>query len=119
MAVVALKPAVVVVSDLEALQSPLRAALPKSTRFVWDAGEPYKVLTGAPSLNRLVGAAALAAILHPDKADGDPDAILRRLETMLFPIPPGLAAPGPAADPGLRFHEVRAMRFHASSPAIL
>ena len=52
------------------------------------------MLTGAPSLNRLVGAAALAAILHPDKADGDPDAI-RRLETMLFPIPPGLAAPAP------------------------
>ncbi len=68
-AVVALKPAVVVVSDLEALTSPLHAALPKGTRFVLDAGEPYKVLTGAPSLNRLVGAAALAAILHPGKVD--------------------------------------------------
>ncbi len=93
-AVVALKPAVVVVSDIEALKSPLRAALPKDTRFVLDAGEPYKVLTGAPSLNRLVGALALAAILHPGKAENDPDAI-RRLETSLFPIPPGLAVPAP------------------------
>ena len=93
-AVVALKPAVVVVSDLEALRSPLHEALPKGTRFVLDAGEPYKVLTGAPSLNRLVGASALAAILHPDKVDADPDAI-RRLETSLFPIPPGLAVPAP------------------------
>ncbi len=93
-AVVALKPAVVVVSDLEALRSPLHAALPKGTRFVLDAGEPYKVLTGAPSLNRLIGAVALAAILHPDKAASDPDTI-RRLETSLFPIPPGLAVPAP------------------------
>ena len=93
-AVVALKPAVVVVSDLEALRSPLHAALPKGTRFVLDAGEPYKVLTGAPSLNRLVGAVALAAILFPDKAPSDPDTI-RRLETTLFPIPPGLAEPAP------------------------
>ena len=79
-AVVALKPAVVVVSDLEALTSSLHDALPKGTRFVLDAGEPYKVLTGAPSLNRLVGAAALAAILHPDKVKSDADAI-RRFET--------------------------------------
>ena len=93
-AVVKLKPAVVVVSDVGALRSPLHAALPKGTRFVVDSGEPYKVLTGAPSLNRLVGAAALAAILHPDKASSDPDAI-RRLETALFPIPPGLAVPAP------------------------
>lgn len=93
-AVVALKPAVVVVSDIAALQSSLRAALPKGTVFVLDAGEPYKVLTGAPSINRLVGAAALAPILHPGKADGDPDAI-RRLETTLFPIPPGVAVPLP------------------------
>ena len=93
-AVVALKPAVVVVSDVGALHSPLRDALPKGTRFVLDAGEPYKVLTGPPSLNRLVGAAGLAAILHPDKANADPEK-LRRLETMLFPIPPGLAMPTP------------------------
>lgn len=92
--VAALKPAVVVVSDLGALHGPLRDALPKETRFVWDAGEPYKVLTAAPSLNRIVGAAALAALLHPEVAGADPDAI-RRLETTLFPIPPGLAVPAP------------------------
>ena len=93
-AVVALKPAVVVVSEAAALKSALHAALSKGTIFVLDSGEPYKVLTGAPSLNRLVGAAALAAILHPDKADRDPDAI-RRLETDLFAIPAGLALPAP------------------------
>lgn len=93
-AVVALKPAVVVVSEAAALKSALHAALPKGTTFVLDSGEPYKVLTGAPSLNRLVGAAALAAILHPDKADRDPDAI-HQLETDLFAIPAGLAVPPP------------------------
>ncbi len=93
-AVVALKPAVVVVSDVGALHGPLRDALPKGTRFVLDAGEPYKVLTGPPSLNRLVGAIGLAAILHSQEAKADPE-MVRRLETTLFPIPPGLAMPAP------------------------
>ncbi len=92
--VVALQPAVVVLSDRDALSSPLHAALPKGTRFVLDTGEPYKVLTGPPSINRLVGLAALAAILHPDVFTMVPDDIAR-IETTLFPIPPGLAEPAP------------------------
>lgn len=89
-----LKPAVVVFTDLEVLSSPLHAAMPKETKWVLDAGEPYKVLAGPPSVNRLIGAAALAAILHPDKAGADPDSI-RRIETALFPVPPGVSVPAP------------------------
>ncbi len=92
--VVALKPSVVVFAEQEALSSPLHAGLPKGTRFVLDAGEPYKVLTGPPSLNRLVGLAALAPILHPDKVKADPDAVLH-LATLLFPRPAGVAYPAP------------------------
>lgn len=92
--VVALKPDVVVVSEQEALSSALHDALPKGTRFVLDAGEPYKVLTGAPSLNRLVGLAAFAPILHPDVLKPD-DAFARGLEATLFPVPPGLTLPAP------------------------
>lgn len=92
--VVALKPAVVIVDDEGALHGTLRAALPKGTRFVLDAGEPYKVLTGAPSINRLAGVLALAAILHPDKVKPDPEAAAR-VEAGLFALPPGVADPSP------------------------
>ena len=91
--VVALKPDVVVVGDLAAISSPLRAALPKTTKWVLDAGVPYKVLTGPPSLNRLVGAAALAALLH--HTDGLDAEAIGRIETTLFPIPPGVSIPAP------------------------
>ncbi len=90
----ALKPAVVIVAETEALHGSLRAALPAGTRFVLDAGEPYKVLTGPPSVNRLAGVLALAVLLHPDKVQADPEA-LTRIETGLFPIPPGLSEPAP------------------------
>ena len=93
-AVVALKPKVVIFAEEEALSSPLRQALPKDTIIVLDAGEPYKVLTGPPSLNRLVGLAALPAILHPDKATADPDFVLH-VQATLFPPPPGVAFPAP------------------------
>jgi iron complex transport system substrate-binding protein len=92
--IVALQPAVVIFSDRDALSSPLHAALPKGTRFILDTGEPYKVLTGPPSINRLVGLAALAAILHPEKFAMVPDDVAR-VETTLFPIPAGLAEPAP------------------------
>lgn len=93
-AVLALRPAVAVFAEQEALSSPLRAALPKDTRVVLDAGEPYKTLTGPPSLNRLVGLAALPAILHPDKFNPDPG-FVRRVQASLFPIPADLAYPSP------------------------
>ena len=93
-AVVALKPKVVIFGEEEALSSPLRKALPAGTIVVLDAGEPYKALTGPPSLNRLVGLAALPAILHPDKIKADPEAAAR-IEAQLFPPPPGVALPDP------------------------
>lgn len=93
-AVVALKPKVVIFAEEEALSSPLRRALPADTTIVLDAGEPYKALTGPPSLNRLVGLAALPAILHPETAKADPDYVLH-VEAGLFPPPPGLALPSP------------------------
>lgn len=92
--VVALKPAVVVFGERDALSSPLRAALAKDTRVVLDAGEPYKALTGPPSVNRLVGLAALSAILHPDKVKADSGFALR-VETALFAVPPGVVYPDP------------------------
>ena len=92
--VVALKPRVVIFAEPDAFKSPLHAALPKGTTFVLDAGEPYKVLTGPPSLNRLVGLAALPAILHPGTIQADPAAVTR-IETMLFAIPSGTPVPDP------------------------
>ena len=93
-AVVALKPKVVIFGEEEALSSPLRQALPAGTIIVLDAGEPYKVLTGPPSLNRLVGLAALPSILHPDRVKADPD-VATHIEATLFPVPPGVALPAP------------------------
>ncbi len=93
-AAVALKPKVVIFGEEEALSSPLRKALPADTIIVLDAGEPYKAVTGPPSLNRLVGLAALPGILHPDKAKADPE-IAARVEADLFPPPPGVALPAP------------------------
>jgi iron complex transport system substrate-binding protein len=92
--VVALKPAVVIFGDIAALSSPLRAALPKETRVLVDSGEPYNVLTAAPSLNRLIALAALPAILHPDIVKPDPDFVLH-VQTTLFPPPAGIAVPAP------------------------
>jgi iron complex transport system substrate-binding protein len=91
--VVALKPSVVIFGSPEALSSPLHEALPKGTRFVVDTGEPYKVLLGPPSLNRLAGLAALAPILHPDRVK--PDDSARAIETDLFAIPAGVTVPAP------------------------
>ncbi len=92
--VVALKPAVVVFGQRDALKSKLHAALPPGTKFLLDAGEPYSVLTGPPSINRLVGLAALAVILHSDRFKMEPEDV-SRIETTLFPIPAGLAVPAP------------------------
>ena len=93
-AVVALKPKVVVFGEEEALSSPLRKALPAGTIVVLDAGEPYRALTGPPSLNRLVGLAALPTILHPDETKADPE-FAAHIEAELFPPPPGVALPAP------------------------
>lgn len=94
--VLALHPKVVIFEDREALSAPLGKALPPDVTVLLDNGVPYKALTGAPSLNRMVGLVALAAILHPDRFHMDPEDV-PRVETLLFPIPPGLAAPAPLA----------------------
>ena len=72
----------------------MRKALPADTKVVLDAGEPYGVLTGPPSVNRLVGLAALAPLLHPDKVQADADFLLH-VQAGLFPPPPGVAFPSP------------------------
>ena len=88
--VVALAPDVVVFEDQAALKSPLRAALPAKTRVYVDEAAPFGSLESPPSLNRLVGAAALAKILHPDRAPADPDYPAKIRETFFGPVPPGL-----------------------------
>ena len=92
--VVALKPSVVIFADRDALKSPLHDALPKETKFVLDTGEPYKALTGPPSINRLAGLAALALLLHPNKVTFKPNDAAR-IETELFPINLGFTLPAP------------------------
>lgn len=92
--VVALHPKVVVFGQEAALSSPLRKALPADTKVVLDAGEPYGALTGPPSVNRLVGLAALAPLLQPGKVP--PDAgFVTHVQTSLFPVPSGVAFPAP------------------------
>lgn len=94
-AVVALKPKVVIFGEEEALSSPLRKALPQGTIVVLDAGEPYKVVTGPPSLNRLVGLSALLGILHPNRTKGSTPEVAATIEADLFPPPAGIALPTP------------------------
>ena len=63
-----LGPKVVVVADPRAAapDSPLRKALPAGTRFFVDRGAPFPWIENPPSLNRLVGAFALAGLLYPE-----------------------------------------------------
>ena len=71
--VVALKPTVVILADpaAGAPDSALRKALPAGTRFLFDRGSPYPWMEKPPSINRLIGALALAERLYPDRAKGD------------------------------------------------
>jgi iron complex transport system substrate-binding protein len=88
--VVALAPDVVVFEAQAALKSPLRAALPAKTRVYVDEPAPFGSLESPPSLNRLVGALALAKILHPDRAPAAPDYPAKIRETFFGPAPAGL-----------------------------
>jgi iron complex transport system substrate-binding protein len=66
--VAALQPAVVILADPAAAEnSPLRSALPATTRFLVDPGLPISWIENPPSLNRFVGALWLASKLTPDK----------------------------------------------------
>ncbi|MBV8566646.1 MAG: ABC transporter substrate-binding protein [Methylobacteriaceae bacterium] len=71
--VVRLAPQVVVVADPAAAASgsPLRAALPRETRFLADRGAPFRWMEAPPSLNRLIGALWLASRLHPEHVTFD------------------------------------------------
>ena len=66
-----LSPKFVIVGEAAAIQpgSPLRQALPDGTRFVVDRGAPYGIIEKPPSLNRILGALAVAALIHPDRAE--------------------------------------------------
>lgn len=80
------KPEIVIVADpaAAATDGALRRALPLSTRFFIDRGAPFSWIENPPSLNRIIGAMALAGILHPKVA---PDAMeqSRRLAETLYP----------------------------------
>jgi iron complex transport system substrate-binding protein len=88
--VVALEPDVVVFEDPAALKSALRAALPAKTRVFVDQPAPFGTLESPPSLNRLIGAVALAAILHPDRMPADQAFLVDLQQNFFGPIPAGL-----------------------------
>ena len=79
------KPAFVIVADASAIapDSALRGALPASTRFFVDQGAPFSWIENPPSINRLIGALALAGALYPARA---PDAMnqARKLAATLY-----------------------------------
>ncbi|WP_158554685.1 ABC transporter substrate-binding protein [Methylovirgula sp. 4M-Z18] len=87
--VVRFAPQVVILADSTAatFDSPLRRALPEGTRFLIDRGLPYPILEKPPSINRLVGALALAEQLYPKEAHGFAERAAE-LQTLLFPGAP-------------------------------
>lgn len=86
--VVGLAPDIVIFENADALKSPLRAALPAKTRVYLDQPAPFGALESPPSVNRLIGALALAAILHPEKS-ADAAFLANVQETFFGPIPAG------------------------------
>jgi len=87
--VVKLSPRVVIFESEAALKSPLKAALPPDTRIFVDRGLPFGAMEEPPSVNRLVGAVALAMALYPDLVPKD-EVFLRSLREGLFsPLPEG------------------------------
>lgn len=83
--VVQLTPRMVIVADAAAVQpgSALRTSLPAGTRFFVDRGAPYGIIEKPPSLNRILGALAVAALIHPDRAEAFNTAAAR-LATVMF-----------------------------------
>ncbi|MDH7794743.1 MULTISPECIES: hypothetical protein [unclassified Beijerinckia] len=80
-----LAPRIVIVGDAAAVQSGsvLRQALPDGTRFLVDLGAPYGAIEKPPSLNRILGALAIAALIHPEQASAY-NAAATRLAAVLF-----------------------------------
>lgn len=81
-----LAPKFVIVAEPAAVQagSALRMALPDGTRFFVDRGMPYGAVEKPPSLNRILGALAIAALVHQDRAQVFNDA-LKRVAAVLYP----------------------------------
>lgn len=69
----ALAPRVVIVEQASAAapDGPLRRALPPSTVFVVDDVAGFHFVGNPPSINRLIGAAWLAGLLHPERPPFD------------------------------------------------
>lgn len=85
--VAALNPAFVILEDPAAADGPLPKALDPKTVILVDRGGPFGSMEEPPSINRLIGALALASILHPDLVfPGAP--FMRRLREGFFgPLP--------------------------------
>ncbi|WOJ88526.1 iron ABC transporter substrate-binding protein [Methylocapsa polymorpha] len=83
----ALHPAVVILEDPSAADGPLSKALDPKTVILVDRGGPFGSMEAPPSINRLIGALALAAILHPDLAPPDPRFMRALRENFFGPLP--------------------------------
>ncbi len=79
------KPDIVIVADgaAAAPDSALRRALPASTRFFVDQGAPFSWIENPPSINRVIGALALAGVLYQTRAP-DARARARKLAETLY-----------------------------------
>lgn len=88
--VAALNPAFVILEDPAAADGPLLKALDPKTVILVDRGEPFGSMEAPPSVNRLIGALALASILHPDLVSpGAP--FMRRVREGFFDLLPSSA----------------------------
>ncbi|WP_026606833.1 ABC transporter substrate-binding protein [Methylocapsa acidiphila] len=89
--VVALRPAVAIFEDPAAAAGPLAKTLDPKTIILVDRGGPFGAMEAPPSVNRLVGALALATILHPDLAPADARLMRELRERFFGPLPEGAA----------------------------
>jgi len=85
--VAALDPDVVILEDPAAAEGPLPKALAPRAIILVDRGGPFGSMEEPPSINRLIGALALAAILHPDLVPPD-IAFMRALREGFFGVLP-------------------------------
>jgi iron complex transport system substrate-binding protein len=79
----ALDPDVVILQDPVAAEGPVPRALASKAIVLVDRGGPFGSMEESPSINRLVGALALASILHPDLVPAD-TSFMRALREGLF-----------------------------------
>ncbi len=87
--VAVLHPAVVIFEDPAAAAGPLARALDPKTLILIDRGGPFGGIEAPPSINRLIGALALASILHPKLTPPDADFMRALRERFFGPLPEG------------------------------